>query len=210
MPRNKSYNENEVLERAMNVFWINGYEATSVRLLEKEMGINQFSIYSSFSSKKKLFIESIRSYREHVKQNVYQTLLREDAGMKELEDYLYKTANKKRKAGISRGCLVVNTAAELGSSDEGIAAEVNGYFNFIREMLGKVLKTAVAKGEISPDTDIEKQSAFFLGVMQGLSVASRTADTGQLNDFVSVALKQIKFKYSDTGSPSERGGYCRQ
>jgi TetR/AcrR family transcriptional regulator, transcriptional repressor for nem operon len=48
MPRTKSYNENEVLERAMNVFWSNGYEATSVRLLEKEMGINQFSIYSSF------------------------------------------------------------------------------------------------------------------------------------------------------------------
>lgn len=192
MSRNKSYDENAVLERAMIVFWINGYEATSVRLLEKEMGINQFSIYSSFTSKKKLFIESIRRYREHVKQNVYQTLLREDAGMKELEQYLYKAARKKKKPGLSRGCLVVNTAAELVSSDEEIAAEVNGYFIFIREMLRKVLQTAVAKGEIAPDTDVEKQSAFFLGVMQGLSVASKTTDTGQLNDFVSVALKQIK------------------
>jgi len=192
MPRKKSYDENIVLEHAMHVFWSNGYEATSVRLLEKEMGINQFSIYSSFSNKKKLFIESIRRYRDHVKQNVYQTLLQEDAGLKELEQYLLKSARKKREPGTSRGCLVVNTAAEFGSSDVEIAAEVNGYYNFIRDMLRKVLLTAVEKGEIPPDTDIEKQSAFFLGVMQGLSVASKTMDPGQLNDFVSVALKQIK------------------
>ncbi len=192
MPRSKSYDENTVLERAMNVFWSNGYEATSVRLLEKQMGINQFSIYSSFSSKKKLFIKSISKYREHVRQNVYQTLLQEGAGMKELEQYLLKAVQKKREPGTSRGCLVVNTAAEIGGSDDEIAAEVNGYFNFIREMLRKVLKTAVEKGEISPDTDIEKQSAFFLGVMQGLSVASKTMDPVQLNDFISVAVKQIK------------------
>ena len=192
MPRRKSYDENTVLERAMNVFWQNGYEATSVRLLEKEMGINQFSIYSSFSSKKKLFIESIRRYREHVRHNVYQTLLKEGAGMKELEQFLLKTAQRKRSPGTARGCLVVNTAAEIGGNDKEIAAEVNGYFNYIREILKQVLKTAVVKGELPAGTDIEKQSAFFLGVMQGLSVGSKTLDTGQLNDFVSIAVKQIK------------------
>ena len=192
MPRRKSYDENTVLERAMNVFWQNGYEATSVRLLEKEMGINQFSIYSSFSSKKKLFIESIRRYREHVRHNVYQTLLKEGAGMKELEQFLLKTAQRERSPGTARGCLVVNTAAEIGGNDKEIAAEVNGYFNYIREILKQVLKTAVVKGELPAGTDIEKQSAFFLGVMQGLSVGSKTLDTGQLNDFVSIAVKQIK------------------
>ncbi len=192
MPRTKSYDDKIVLERAMNVFWNNGYEATSVRLLEKEMGINQFSIYSSFSSKKQLFIESIRTYGEHVKKNVYQDLLMEGAGMKELEHYLYRAARKKREPGTSRGCLVVNTAAEIGRSDEDIVREVNGYFGFIRNMLRKVLQTAVAKGEISATTDIEKQSAFFLGVMQGLSVASKTMDPDQLNDFISLAVKQIQ------------------
>ena len=192
MPRHKSYDENTVLEQAMHVFWQNGYEATSVRLLEKEMGINQFSIYSSFSSKKRLFIESIRRYREYVVLNVYKTLLLKDAGMKELEQYLLKTVQKKRGKEASRGCLVVNTAAELGGRDEDIAAEVKGYFNFIREMLKKVLKTAVSKGELPKDTDIEKQSAFFLGVMQGLSVASKAIDSDQLNDFISVAVKQIR------------------
>lgn len=139
-----------------------------------------------------MFIESIRRYREYVLQNVYQNLLQKDAGMKELEQYLFKTVQKKRGQETSRGCLVVNTAAELGGSDEDIAAEVKGYFNFIREMLKKVLTTAVSKGELPEDTDIEKQSAFFLGVMQGLSVASKATDSNQLNDFISIAVKQIR------------------
>lgn len=192
MPRSKSYDDKIVLEKAMNVFWNNGYEATSVRLLEKEMGINQFSIYSSFSNKKKLFVKSLRVYNEYVRNNVFQDLLREGAGMMELEQFLQNSAHKKREPGTSRGCLVVNTAAELGANDEEITSELNCYFNFIREMIIKLLQTAVAKGEISADTDIEKQSAFFLGVMQGLSVASKTMDSGQLTDFVTVAIKQIR------------------
>jgi len=52
MPRNKTNDDDLVLEKAMNVFWVHGYEGTSVRLLEKEMGINQFSMYASFKNKK--------------------------------------------------------------------------------------------------------------------------------------------------------------
>lgn len=55
MPRKKQYNEQEVIEKAMQLFWRNGYETTSVQMLEKEMGINKFSIYASFGSKDGVF-----------------------------------------------------------------------------------------------------------------------------------------------------------
>lgn len=192
MPRSKTYSEDIVLERAMQVFWNNGYEATSVRMLEKEMGINQFSIYSSFSNKKNLFIESIRKYREHVKKNVFLSLLQKDAGLAELEAFLQSSVQHRSMDVGPKGCLVVNTAAEMGNKNRDIAREINLYYDFIRDMLKKVLMNAVAKGEIPPDTDVEKQAGFFLGIMQGLSVASKTMDKNQLNDFISVALKQIK------------------
>jgi len=50
MARKKEYREEEVIEKAMNLFWRNGYESTSMQMLEKEMGINKFSIYASFGS----------------------------------------------------------------------------------------------------------------------------------------------------------------
>jgi TetR/AcrR family transcriptional repressor of nem operon len=192
MSRSKAYSDEVVLERAMQVFWKNGYEATSVRLLEKEMGINQFSIYSSFENKKNLFIQSIRKYREHVKQHRFQVLLQENAGMAELESFLFNAVITKMSDSEMKGCLVVNTAGEIGNKDADIVSEVNQYYDFIRNMLKKVLLNAIAKTEIPENTNVEEQANFFLGVMQGVSVASKTMNNNQLNDFISVALKQIK------------------
>ncbi|MBE0422349.1 MAG: TetR/AcrR family transcriptional regulator [Lutibacter sp.] len=192
MPRIKSFNDDVVLNSAMHVFWNHGYEATSVRLLEKEMGINQFSIYASFSNKKNLFIESIRKYREYVKECVFTDLLRENAGLAELEIFLQNLVQKINEVDGHKGCLVVNTAAEIGIKDKEIAHEIGLYYDFIYEIMAKVIRNAVAKGEVPVNTDIEKQASFFLGIMQGFSVASKTMDANKLQDFISVAIKQIR------------------
>jgi TetR/AcrR family transcriptional repressor of nem operon len=192
MARSKTYNDDLVLEKAMNVFWVHGYEATSVRLLEKEMGINQFSIYASFKNKKNLFVNALRKYREHVIINRFQPLLQEGAGLAELERFLMNATVARRSNDDKKGCLVVNTAGELGEKDPEITRELNLYYDFIRNMLLQVLKNAVAKGDIPPNTDVEKQASFFLGVMQGISVAGKTMGKNQLKDFVEVALSQIR------------------
>jgi TetR/AcrR family transcriptional repressor of nem operon len=192
MPRNKLYSDDIVLERAMKLFWNFGYEATSVRMLEKEMNINQFSIYASFQNKKNLFIQALRNYRDYVKKHRFQVLLKEDAGMAELESFLLYAANTKKTGLETKGCLVVNTAGEIGSKDSDIACEVNQYYDFVRGMLKNVLRNAVKKKEIPEDTNIVQQANFFLGVMQSISVASKTMNSDQLSDFISVALGQIK------------------
>ncbi len=176
----------------MHVFWNNGYEATSVRLLEKEMGINQFSIYSSFENKKNLFIRSIRNYRKYVEKHVFQDLLKENSGLADLETFLYNMAKSKITNKKKIGCLVVNTSAELGNKDIDIARELNLYYDFVCEMLKKLLLNAIAKNEIPAVTNIEKQANFFLGVLQGISVASKTMDQEKLTDFISIALSQLK------------------
>ncbi|PKP09502.1 MAG: hypothetical protein CVU09_11205 [Bacteroidetes bacterium HGW-Bacteroidetes-4] len=192
MPRYKAFVESDVLEKAMNVFWKNGYEATSVRLLEKEMGINQFSIYASFKNKKNLFIQAIHNYQEHVKKTRFRTLLHENAGLAELEAFLFKVVSI-NTAGIgSKGCLIVNTAGEIGNKDIEIAMEVNRYYDFIRDMLRNIFRNAIAKQEIPANTNIEQQANFFLGIMQSISIASKTMNCLQLNDFITVALAQIK------------------
>lgn len=192
MPRTKLYDENRVLESAMHLFWENGYEATFVRMLEKKMEINQFSIYSSFENKKKLFIRSIKNYQEYVKTNVISELLKENAGLAELEKFLYHAANSGITNKKKIGCLVVNTTAELGNSDNEIAVELANYYDFINGILQNLLQNAIDKKEISAFTNIEQQANFFLGVLQSISVASKTSHHNQLNDFIKISIHQIK------------------
>jgi TetR/AcrR family transcriptional regulator, transcriptional repressor for nem operon len=192
VPRNKSYDIDEVLEKAMHAFWKNGYEATSVRLLEQEMGINQFSIYSSFHDKRNLFIESLKKYRLHVMSKVFNKLLNEDAGIKDIEQFLINFSEKIKEGRSLDGCLVVNTAAEIGIKDELIFNEVNGYFIFVRGMFKDILLRSRERGEISTNTNVEKCSSYLLGIMQGLSIASKVMPPKQVNDFITIAIISIK------------------
>lgn len=192
MPRSKNYNEDFVLNSAMNVFWSNGYRATSIRLLEKEMGINQFSIYSSFNNKKELFLKSIRKYRKYVKENVYKDLLKPDASLVELKNFLLGSGDAKNKSQYVKGCLVVNTAAEMGNKDLEIAKEIDLYYNFIRDMMKEIILTSINKKEISSNINVDQYANYLLGVMQGVSIASKNLTKRQLNDFVTVALEQLK------------------
>ncbi|MBW6480234.1 MAG: TetR/AcrR family transcriptional regulator [Bacteroidales bacterium] len=188
MSRNKAYNTDDVLEKAMHVFWNNGYEQTSVRLLEKEMGINQFSIYSSFTSKHNLFVESLKKYREYVNINVYNDLLKPGVRLKDLEIFLNRLAEDKERGKEYKGCLVVNSTGEINPTDEEVTVELNNYYMFIREMLKKIISNSIDAGDISPDTDVDKHSSYLLGVMQGLSVGAKVLPENQVRDIIQVAF----------------------
>jgi TetR/AcrR family transcriptional repressor of nem operon len=192
MSRNKAYNTDDVLEKAMHVFWNNGYEQTSVRLLEKEMGINQFSIYSSFTSKHNLFVESLKKYREYVNKNVYADLLKPGARLKDLELFLYLFADDKKSVKKYKGCLVVNSTGEISPMDDEVTIELVNYYMFIKEMLKKVLSNSIEAGDISSDTDIDVYSNFLLGVMQGLSVGAKVLPADQVRDIIKVSLSVLK------------------
>lgn len=192
MPRNKEYVREEVLEKAMQTFWNNGYEQTSVRLLEKEMGINQFSIYSGFSNKHNLFVESLKKYREYVNKNVYSDLLKPGARLKDLERFLYRMADDNKSVKKHKGCLVVNTTGEINPMDDEVTAELVNYYMFIKEMLKKILSNSIDAGDISSDTDTDVYSNFLLGVMQGLSVGTKVLPANQIRDIIKVSLSVLK------------------
>ncbi|RCW38327.1 TetR/AcrR family transcriptional regulator [Marinilabilia salmonicolor] len=193
MPRAKAYDKEEVLEKAMNVFWTHGYGTTSVRLLEKEMGINQFSIYSSFTSKKNLFIEALGRYREKAVSERFVPLIKEGASLKDLRLFLENFVANVQNGKARQGCLVVNTTSEAkASTDPEIACELQNYFEMVKGMLQNILINSIKAREIGRDTDIEKCSNYLLGVMQGLSVVAKNMNEKQVADYIQVALLNLK------------------
>ena len=88
MARKKAYSEDEVIEKAMALFWRNGYETTSMQMLEKEMGINKFSIYSSFGSKNGVFLECIKKYRLKLRV-ITDKLQNSKNGLKGVKQYFF-------------------------------------------------------------------------------------------------------------------------
>ncbi len=64
MGRPKEFDEAEVLERAVELFWARGYQATSVQDIVDHVGVNRQSLYNEFGGKDALFLAALRRYME--------------------------------------------------------------------------------------------------------------------------------------------------
>ncbi len=192
MPRKKAYNPDEVLEKAMHTFWQNGYERTSVRMLEKDMGINQFSIYDCFGNKQELFIAVLKKYKNHVGNTFLKELKESEGRLADIRKFLSDYSRTVREGKQANGCLMVNTSLEVGHKDKKVLQQLELYFEFIKRILKHVLEKAKTIGEVSPDFDIERNALFLLGTLQGLSVYAKFQQPEEIDIFIDQTMTTLK------------------
>jgi len=163
MARPKEFEQDAALERAMNLFWENGYEATSIRDLIAYVGISSSSIYNTFGDKQDIYRAALERYRRVEYEQVRQLLavprpLRETlAGMfAELIDDLIADEGR-------RGSFTLNAAVELGARDPIVAAVLREHFDDICALLAERLAAAQANGEMDaryPALDLARYLLF--------------------------------------------------
>ncbi len=187
MARKKNYNEEEVIEKAMNLFWINGYKTTSMQMLEKEMGINKFSIYASFGNKDGVFLESLKCYQK--KLNVLiENLKQSPDGIAGIKQYFYAFVAFSKNTEFGKGCLVTNTANELNDkADEKIMESVTTFTNQIKQLFAEKLIQERERSEAK----IEEKADYLLLSMFGLSTATRVFNKNQIENYIENVFKNV-------------------
>ncbi|MEP1488328.1 MAG: TetR/AcrR family transcriptional regulator [Algibacter sp.] len=187
MSRKKQYVEEYVLAKAMNLFWIKGYENTSMQMLEKEMGINKFSIYSSFGSKNGLFIESLKFYREKVSK-ITSELEASSVGVLAIKQYFYKFLKLSAGKGFGKGCLITNTLNEIDKeTDKDIVIQVENFRDDLKQIFfNKLMLNSVENSKV-----VEKQADYLLISMIGLSSASRVCNNIQLENYIENTFNRL-------------------
>lgn len=187
MGRQKAYCEEEVIEKAMEVFWKKGYEATSVRMLEKEMGINQFSIYSSFGNKQGVFLESVKCYKKKL-SCITDKLKTSQNGIAGIKEYFYDFQRFSEGSHLKKGCMVAKTMGETcDKTDAVVTEELMKFSNSLKELF----KLNLAQEPGRSETEIEKQANYLMICLQGLSQASRVYSQEQLEDFIETTFKNL-------------------
>lgn len=187
MPRTKKYNEQEVLEKAMNLFWRNGYESTSMQMLEKEMGINKFSIYSSFGNKHGLFIESIKTYKSKV-NGFFEKLKKSNNGVNDIKEFFYDSVSVCYEKGNEKGCLVTNTYNEFSDKeDELVNFEMTNFMESLKELFIEKISVDKTKDKRT----ILKQANYLLLAKHGLAAATRVNSKEEIEDYIEMTFKNI-------------------
>ncbi|RDZ12789.1 TetR family transcriptional regulator [Priestia megaterium] len=174
MARNKEFDEKEALRRAMELFWRQGYEKTSMQDLVNYMGVHRRSIYDTFGDKHTLFIRALSHYVEvmdvRFKSNITPELTVKQAIRKLFEMVIYPTDKQ------PKGCLTVNTAVELSLLDQEVAEKITETFIKTETLLFDLLKHGQEQGEIPGHYDIKGLSKFIHNSLIGIRVLAKTTD----------------------------------
>lgn len=137
MPANPVFDESTILDKARDLFWERGYNATSIADLEKRLGISRSSIYNSFGGKRALYDLTLNRYRYSSLQSI-QTALESSADLRQsLKDLLSQAVQVQTSSCVngSKGCYVVNATTELASScRDALSFVSNNREEFIRTM----------------------------------------------------------------------------
>ncbi|MTD42004.1 TetR family transcriptional regulator [Erwinia sp. CPCC 100877] len=189
MGRKKEFDTQEVLDRAMDVFWEKGYETTSMQDLVDAMGIHRRSIYDTFGDKHHLFILALKHYEETIIQKIEKSLSESVLVHERLRNIFSITLlNEKNTAG----CLIVNSAAELSNIDPIIAKEIQDFFDREARFIYNILLMAKETKQLSSNADIEALSYYLHNALVGIRVLSKTTnDTKKLNTIIDQTIKNI-------------------
>ena len=187
MARKKKYNEEEVVKKAMNIFWKNGYKATSMKMLEEEMGINKFSIYSSFGSKNGLFLESLKQYKSSVSNTVLK-FKNGNNGAEDIKQFFYDSIRSDFKKENQKGCFITNTYNEFSKDeDQLITKEMLAFMNNLKSIITEKLRTDPSKDE----EIVQKQANYLLLAKHGLAAAARVNTEKEIDDYIEMIFQNI-------------------
>ncbi|WP_369283657.1 TetR/AcrR family transcriptional regulator [Oscillibacter sp. GMB15532] len=173
MGRSKEFDEDVVLQKAMELFWKQGYEKTSMSDLIEHMGIHRKSLYDTFGDKRELYLKAIESYGKYSAKKLQSRISDATTAKQAIQnafDYIIEGNEKERL-----GCFFVNAAAEMAPSDQEVDEIVNQAFNQAEQRLSDIIRKGQQSGEISCDQDAQIWAEFLHNTLIGLRVLVRTS-----------------------------------
>jgi len=192
MGRRKTYDRDEIAERAMHVFWSNGYHSTTTRQLADAMGVNAFSLYAEFGSKEGLYEAAIGCYERDFVTRYIGALEEPGASLATLRAVLLQYPEFARVGGGAPGCLLCNAAIEQAPTPDASQASTARYVRRLSAGVAHVLTNARGEGSLRPDVDIEAQGHYLAATLLGLFVMVRAKiSVTVLDNAVRQAIAQI-------------------
>jgi TetR/AcrR family transcriptional repressor of nem operon len=174
MARPREFDETTALDAAMDCFWRDGYEATSVRDLAAHMGITVASLYNAFGDKRSLLRQALQHYAERSTRERIARLESTLAPKQAVRAFLSEIVERSLDAGDRRGCLLVNTALEIAPHDPELGAEVAACLGEIEAFFRRAIIAAQEDGSVPSDRDPADLARLLLGVTLGVRVLARS------------------------------------
>lgn len=188
MSRPREFEETEVVDKAMRVFWRQGYEGTSLDDLMNVTGLTKSSIYKAFGNKANLYRLAKERYDTHYLE-FQRKALEEETPRKIAEKFLYTTARLHTSSDTPKGCFETNGALACSEASEEIRLELIKGRVEQRARLRKRFDATRSKGPVIGGSS-DAAALFVVTLVQGMAVQAKAgASRQELERFIDMALE---------------------
>lgn len=192
MARTKDFDENEVLIKAVNLFWYKGYNGTSIQDLVDGLGISRSSLYDTYGDKHTLFMKALESYQASASGAMCNIISNNVSAKVAIRRLLELTTLELVGDNQHKGCFMTNAAVEVAPHN----AEVNNMIcqndQLIENAFYQAIKKGQESGEITNKKDARALARFIFNAVQGIRVSAKlTSDKAVFDDIVELTMSVL-------------------
>ena len=184
MGRRKTFSREEVLEKAMPLFWKHGFADTSLQDLEQATGVNKSGLYSEFRDKEDLFLACLRHYLEG--QGRRGLLTKEPLGWKNIETFL---KSGPLNNGEKQGCFAINSMREFAILPDEAYGAITENRALMQHLLA--MNIEAEKPRMAPSAIAEMVLSFFSGLCIERNLKSGSASSTRKIENFMTALRSL-------------------
>jgi AcrR family transcriptional regulator len=189
--RPRTFDADDALERAVEVFWRHGYEGASLHELTAAMGVNKPSLYAVFGSKEELFRRAVARYAE-IDMAYARKALEELTARDVLRTLLHDNVDALTQPGRPPGCLSIQGGVSCGPDNAGVAEFLAASRLAGEQALADRLARAVDEGDLAATSDPTALARFVMTFSEGQAVhAAAGAQRDQLRQSADIALTAL-------------------
>ncbi|MGJ8611777.1 MAG: TetR/AcrR family transcriptional regulator [Octadecabacter sp.] len=169
MPRKPSYDKDDLIRRARDVFWKRGWAGTSLKDLENTLHLKPGSFYAAFGSKDALYQMALDQYAAD--GGAALTALEQKLGaLGALQ--AYPRHIMENDSAAARACMLVKTVLELSPHEHVLADRANTLLDGMEARFAALFAKAQDAGEISAGQSPEQLARRYQSDFLGLRVSA--------------------------------------
>ena len=199
MPRGRprQFDTEQALSQAMNLFWQQGYQGTSLDDLSKRMGVTKPSLYAAFGDKEQLFLKAFDRYSQVYGGRVRQAVAAQTDVYEAVKAYLNTIADILSDVDNPAGCMWVNSTIECHHLGEIIERKIIEHKARSEAVLYDRLRQAQIEGQIPIEEDIQALARFFSSVGNAMAVIAKVhPDPIRIRQMVEIAMRAMPVRAS--------------
>ncbi|MBY6195970.1 TetR/AcrR family transcriptional regulator [Vibrio hangzhouensis] len=175
MAKSAQFDRDDVIHKAMLLYWEKGFHATTMRNLQHAVDMRPGSIYAEFGSKEGMFKAAIEHYVRLGGERLEQAILDQDSPLKGLASFVFDSVKPCHKEMPNNMCMLAKTVAELSDEQTELLSITRNSLRLMEQKFADVITRAQALGEVNSDISSQRLAQHLQIQIMGIRTYIRTA-----------------------------------